>query len=301
MSKYNDLFTRGGLSLDRLRTLVEIADAGSMTRAARGAPSQLALFSRQLKELEAFFGVKLADRRGRALLLNDNGRGLVRIAREALDGLAGFAGQCRDLPRELAIGAGNSLIEWWLTPRLSALRAALPRTNIHLLSLRTADAIARLGDLTLDLAIVRSDAVAPPLKMRPLFPLSYALFVPEKLAAGLTARNILKKLPELPLALSLGGQFREQLEVAAARAGVTLHVAVACTSFTQAARTTAAGVAAAILPEIAASEFCDTTVQTFRLPLLSDYTRPLALAWHPRRESANSAIPKAAALLLTSK
>ncbi len=298
MIKYKELFQSGGLSLDRLRTLVAIADSGSMTRAADGSPSQMAQYSRQIKELEAFFKTKLADRRGRSLCLNTNGKRLVLIAREALENLSGFAGTCQNSPRELVIGAGNSMIEWWLMPRLEKVRAALPLTNITLMNTRTADAIEKLRDLTLDIGIVRQDAVTAPLKMEKLFSLRYVLFVPDKFARGVTPQNVAKKLAEIPLALSVGGQFREQLGLAAEKARVSLNIAIRCSSFTQAARAVAGGVAAAILPEIAEAEFRGATVKKFQFAFLSAYTRQLCIAWNPRREDSQSQLLKAVSVIL---
>lgn len=61
------LLARGGLSLDRLASLVALADARGVSAAARGDPARQSQFSRQLKELEAFFGVALIERRQTAV------------------------------------------------------------------------------------------------------------------------------------------------------------------------------------------------------------------------------------------
>ena len=55
------LFTDSGLSLDRLRALVEVGAAGSIARAAEGDPIRQSQFSRQIKELEDFFQTKGTD------------------------------------------------------------------------------------------------------------------------------------------------------------------------------------------------------------------------------------------------
>lgn len=57
------LLARGGLSLDRLASLVALADAHGISAAARGDPARQSQFSRQLKEFETFFGVALIERR----------------------------------------------------------------------------------------------------------------------------------------------------------------------------------------------------------------------------------------------
>ncbi len=60
---------KGGLSIDRLRSFLEIAAAGGIAVAARGNPNRQSQLSRQLKELEEFFDVELVLRgRGRFAL-----------------------------------------------------------------------------------------------------------------------------------------------------------------------------------------------------------------------------------------
>ena len=48
------LFAQSGLSLDRLRALVEVGATGSIVRAAEGDPARQSQYSRQIKELEDF-------------------------------------------------------------------------------------------------------------------------------------------------------------------------------------------------------------------------------------------------------
>jgi len=282
MSNPSELADLSGLSLERLRTLVAIADAGGLARAAGGDPNAMSQFSRQLKELEAFFGTELMTKRGRLLVLTESGRDLVRLARETLDGLASFRVTHKEFPQIVALGAGNSLIEWWLVPRLAKLHDAFPRIRFIVENIRSADAVRRVGESTLDLAIVRGDAVLNGLESRPLCKVRYDLFVPPRLAKKIDARNPLAGLPGVPLALSAGGQFREKLREAAEASGVRLDVAVECASFTQAARFVKAGAAAAFLPRMAAADFGEKDAVRFEAPLLSTYVRPLELAWNPR-------------------
>ena len=57
-----DIFARSGISLERLRVFLQIADAGSMAEAAPGDPVRQSQFSRQLKELEEALGASLTVR-----------------------------------------------------------------------------------------------------------------------------------------------------------------------------------------------------------------------------------------------
>src|SRR5947199_3074139 len=56
---FEDLFAQSGLSLERLKTFREIVAAGGITAAAGDDSNRQSQFSRQLKELERYFGVEL--------------------------------------------------------------------------------------------------------------------------------------------------------------------------------------------------------------------------------------------------
>ena len=106
---FEHLFAERGLSLDRLKTLIEVAKAGSIAAAARGDSARQSLYSRQIKELEEFFGVELASRRGKVLALTGAGWELVRLASESLCLLDDFKSRSRNLPYRFTIGAGAAV------------------------------------------------------------------------------------------------------------------------------------------------------------------------------------------------
>src|SRR5947207_15751293 len=119
MDKPLRLFTRTGLSLDRLHNFCRIAEAGSLSKAANGDPGKLSLFSRQIRELEEFFGVELKRRHGKGIIITDAGRRLAQLTRAHLLGLEDFQREARQMPKRLSIAAGNSVLEWALIPRLA--------------------------------------------------------------------------------------------------------------------------------------------------------------------------------------
>ena len=274
MDMFADLLARGGLSLDRLRNFCLIADAGGIAKASGGDPGKQSLYARQIKELEAFFGVELTRRRGKGIELTSAGRELASLARSAFAGMADFKAGASGKPVEVRIAGGNSIIEWFLIPRLRELGASLKGIRIQLLDLRTAEVIQGLVEHTVDIGVVRNTAVTAPLQFRFAQEIGYNLFVPKRLASRR------QDITSLPLALSLGGEFHERVTALAARAKLPLDVRWRCTSFTQAARIVAEGVGAAILPEIATSRL--PGIESIELPWLASYRRKMGFAWHQR-------------------
>ncbi len=297
MVKFKSLFDRGGLSLDRLRNFALIAEAGGLSLAAGGDPARMSLFSKQVKELEAFFGVALTQRQGRKVKLTEAGQQLARLAHAYLSGLTDFQQTCKEMPQTLSLGSANSLIEWLLMPHAPELRHALPQTFFEFFDGRTEELVRQVMDMSLDLALVREDAVVRPLKFKRLLLLSYSLFIPKRLASSIREDNLKTKMAELPLATSIGGQYRQQLTTAAGRAGWPLRIELSCSSFTQAAEAVKTGAFAAALPNLAAAAFAPGEAVQFPLPFLKSYARPICLVWNPRLAEVRPIVERASAAL----
>src|SRR5947209_5824061 len=252
---FAELLQQGGLSLDRLQSFCLVAQAGGVTKAAKGEPTKQSLFSRQIKELEEFFGTELIRRKGRGISLTECGARLNTIARECFASLSDFKNECKGRPVEIIIGTGESVIQWLLMPRLEALRKRLPNVRLKFLNLTTTEAVSRLAEGMIDFALVRKDAVRRPLQATPLGLMTYSFFVPLALRPASRGKPDIKALDRVPLATLEGeGSFRTELAALAKREGMRLNNQVECSSFPLAARAVAKGNVAAILPSIAADD-----------------------------------------------
>ena len=178
---FAELLSESGLSLERLQSFCLVAQASGVTKAAKGDPAKQSLFSRQVKELEEFFGAELMRRKGRGIVLTTAGERLNVLARESFASLLDFKSGCKGLPVEIVIGAGESIIDWVLMPRLREVRKKLPNVRLKFLNLATNEIVRRLADGVIDFGVVRKDAVARPLQCASLGAMGYSLFVPERL------------------------------------------------------------------------------------------------------------------------
>ncbi len=293
---FSELLQQGGLSLDRLQSFCLVAQAGGVTRAAKGDPTRQSLFSRQIKELEEFFGAELIRRKGRGIVLTAAGARLNTIARECCSALADFKRECRNQPIEVVIGGGESAIQWLVMPRLDKLCDQLPNVRLKFLNLPTAEAVKRLADGVIDLALVRRDAVSRPLQARSLGAMGYSLFVPAALIPATGRKGRAKLLDGLPLATLEGeGSFRTGLAQAATKASVKLNIQIECSSFPLAAKAVARGNVAAILPTIAAADLPPAVATQVHLSFLKAFDRELCLATNPRLLRIRPVLTQAAA------
>jgi DNA-binding transcriptional LysR family regulator len=178
---FEHLFANSGLSLERLRTFREIVTAGGITAAAGDDSNRQSQYSRQLKELEKYFGVELLKRGHGPAELTDAGQRLYEIIGHTLSALDEFRLTCAGQSVELTIGAGESLIQWLLLPRLSGLAAAHPKLTVTFQNLKTDEILSGLVDGGLDFGVVSRFEPHRALASAPLVKLDFCLFAPAKL------------------------------------------------------------------------------------------------------------------------
>lgn len=280
---YQELFARRGLSLERMHSFLAVADAGSIAKAAGSDPVKQSQFSRQIGELEEFFGVRLTRRQGRSLVLTTSGRELATMIRGQFDGLEGFLQNATDAPVEMSIGAGDSLISWLILPRLAAFQSRYPRLRVKVHNLRSRDIIERLGEMRLDFGLVRAKTVRPPLRQARLGNVPFLLFVPKALLKQAPRLSPMEMLARFPIAtLGSDGDFFEGLIDEARRRKTEINFKLLTESFPQAARAVMTGHYAAVLPAHASVDLEARGARAFRLPFLDSATRSIVLAWSPR-------------------
>src|SRR5229473_5041456 len=123
---YSKLFAESGLSLDRLKALLEVGAAGSIVKAANGDPVRQSQYSRQIKALEDFFRSRLIERQGKGTRLTANGKELARISRFFMLGLSNFQRGCLAEAQSFSVGASATFIQQFLLPVLSRLQKPGP-------------------------------------------------------------------------------------------------------------------------------------------------------------------------------
>jgi DNA-binding transcriptional LysR family regulator len=299
-----DLFAKG-LSLERLETLLKVHDAGSIVNAAPGEPIRQSQYSRQIKDLATFFGCALLEARGRGRVLTPAGVRLVGIARGMRDALGDFKNAASEEPIAFALGAGDSLLHWWVIPRLARARAKLADARVELVSLAARDIVERVRDARLDFGVVRETEVPSDLKTRALGPFRFALYVPRALRKRRT-KSMTPMTPEeilaLPFALQQSEpQLNAALEAYASKHRKVLRVALACETFPQAWRAVQSGAYASLLPKLAHGEPGLHEMDAVWPKGMEATASNIVLAWHMRMEDVRPTLaelvgPLAAAL-----
>ncbi len=283
-SPFDRLFDRPGqrISLDRLRSFLRVADAGGIARAAPRDASAQSQLSRQLTELESFFGQALSERRGRERVLTPAGERLAQLTRETFQQLSDLASERPGDTVRFELGAGDSLLHWWVIPRAGRILARLPRVSLSLTSLATVDIVDRIEGARLDVGLLRTSELprSREVTTRILGPIEYAVYVRKDVMTQARARSLEAVLRSVPLALQHSKPaLNERLRPVV---GGELSVALACETFTQACRAVQSGAYASLLPVMARNELPASEFAELEPPASKEAAVKVALAWHPR-------------------
>lgn len=146
------------MTLEQLRIFAEVAARQHITRAAAALNMTQSAVSSAITSLENRHNIKLFDRIGRSIVLNQTGRiflgeaqavlARARAAEAALNDLAGL------MRGELAVTASQTVGAYWLPPRIAAFRKAYPGITLDIHITNTEEAANAVEAGRCEIAIV---------------------------------------------------------------------------------------------------------------------------------------------------
>ncbi|HLP76722.1 MAG TPA: LysR family transcriptional regulator [Candidatus Paceibacterota bacterium] len=274
---FSKLFAESGLSLDRLKALLSVAAAGSIVKATGGDPVKQSQYSRQIKELEDFFRIKLVERHGKGIRLTANGKELARISRFFLLGLSNFQRGCLTEEQTFRIGASATFIQHYLLPIVSGAEIVQGDTR-YIVEVVGGDEIERrLHDLTLDFGVTTHAEISRPLQLNELGKWRLNLWVPSALHKAEKSAALAFKERRLPLAIAV-----RELDACGADVFAEHDCRLVCDNFLQALEALKKQQLATVLPD-----YLNPPVNAkafFRVRMAGIDSRAISsrLAWNPR-------------------
>jgi DNA-binding transcriptional LysR family regulator len=153
------------LTLDQMRVLVAVADAGSFSAASRKLGRVQSAISQSIQTLEATLSLSLFDRSGKTPRLTDAGRALVGDARALIAGAQAIRARAQsmaeDVEPELTLAVDSMLPIPLLMESLKALRIAFPLLPASVFTEALGGAEQRLRDGAARLAIYTLTPASP--------------------------------------------------------------------------------------------------------------------------------------------
>lgn len=161
------------LEIRHLKTLLALAETGSVSQAARRVFLTQSALSHQLKQLEEHYGLALFERKTQPLRFTLAGERLLALARDLVGKVAAAE---RDLARlrqgeagELRVAVECHTCFDWLMPAMDAFRQHWPAVELDIVSGFHADPVGLLLTRRADLAIVSEAEAQPGIVHQPLF------------------------------------------------------------------------------------------------------------------------------------
>src|SRR6266498_2273107 len=145
------------LEVRHLRTLIALAEAGTVSRAAERVHLTQSALSHQLKALESHYGLAMVKRHGQSVQLTEPGRRLVALGRTVMSEIQAAERDLAKLARKptgtLRIALECHTCFDWLMPIMDAFRKHWPRVELDLISGFHSDPIELLVRNDADLII----------------------------------------------------------------------------------------------------------------------------------------------------
>ena len=273
-----DIFSKNGVSLDRLQTLEKVVRAGSIGLAAKGDPNAQSQISRQIGELEVALGMELLDRTKKpyqptraALRLADSCECFVREVEEV-------SAEARGLRRPITVGAGEVVIREFLIPLIGKQKKGKASVAWVMRNLTWRKIQEGLAAERLDIGLASGLEVTGNVKVMDLQSYGMKLVLPVNEKPD---KRGWKRLTEISVVVMDGdGKFRHFLTDCEREHGVTLKIGAECTSYPQAVDLAEVAGWAVFVPELWWKRRKEWAARTQSLPGLENHRRTLQLGWN---------------------
>lgn len=273
------VFSNKGFSLERLRLLCEVHQAGGIRAAVGDDPVRQSLASRQLKELGEYANAELTRRSGRGIEITPAGIALAEIGNDFFSKMSAFLQNTHNLPIEFRLGAGDSVFQWQILPTMKEFEEKFTSCKLIPYSYSSAEIIKAVESRTLDAGIVRKSALADTrLIAKQLDEIHYRVFVPAQFCKT-SMRDQLPPIAKIPFCTLTGEGEYAKATIRFLQA-FSSQPALNCSSMTQMYAAVQSGQYAAILPEHAIIGIDETKTRVFTLPELAPFARHLILIFN---------------------
>lgn len=224
------------MELSQLRTLIHVAELGSLSKAADRLHIAQPALSRQIRLLEEELDVRLFDRHGRGMVVTDAGqdvlRHALRVMAELEDIRATVADEDAPLRGHVSIGMPPTVADILSEPLVAAFRESHPEATLRIVSAYSGYLLDWMHRGEVDASILYDPKSARTLRVQPL--LEELLFLIGPPGAGLS-QDVPVDFDDLEhvrlLLPSAGHGLRIILDKCAAERGFFLSVPVEADSY----------------------------------------------------------------------
>jgi LysR family transcriptional regulator, mexEF-oprN operon transcriptional activator len=257
------------LDLNLLRVFVVVAEAGSVTGAARRLYLTQPAVSAALSRLTSTVGAPLFVRAGRGLALSARGRRLLATAKPHLEALVAAAlspatFDAKTSERTVRLGLSDTNDAWLLPPLLRAVAEEAPRMRFVVMPVQFRTVAEALGSSALDLAVTVADEMPADIRRQALFKGGFVCLFDPRHARVDKPLTLERYLEHEHVIVSYNGDLRGVVEDLL---GVQRRVRVSVPTFHSIGAVVEGSALLATVPELVAREITSLRPQLRTTPL----------------------------------
>lgn len=223
------------MEISQLRTLIHVAELGSLSRAADRLHIAQPALSRQIRLLEEELGVRLFARHGRGMVLTEQGEHVLQHALRVMVELEEIRAAVSDdapLRGHVAIGMPPTVSDLLAEPLVSAFREAHPEATLRIVSAYSGYLLDWMHRTEIDAAILYDPRSSRTLRIQPLLEEVMFLIGPPDSGLSLDVPVPFATIGSLRLLLpSAGHGLRAIVDRCAAEQGMRLDIPVEADSY----------------------------------------------------------------------
>lgn len=224
------------MDVAQLRTLIHVAELGSLSKAADRLHIAQPALSRQIRLLEEELGVRLFDRHGRGMIVTEQGQDVLRHALRVMAELEEIRAVVSDenapLRGHVSIGMPPTASDILSEPLVSAFRDTHPEATLRIVSAYTGYLLDWIHRGEIDAAILYDPRSARTLRIQPLLEETLFLIGPPGLGLSLERAVEFRALESQRMLLpSLGHGLRTLVDRYAQECGIALDIKVEADSY----------------------------------------------------------------------
>lgn len=241
------------MELTQLRTLIQVAELGSLSKAADRMRIAQPALSRQVRLLEEELGVRLFERHGRGMVITEAGqdalRHAYRVVAEIQEIKSAVSNKDGALSGQVSIGMPPTVSDVLATPIVSAFQDRHPQATLRIVSAYSGYILDWLHKGDVDVAILFDGRKAQSVKSEPLLEERLHLIGSGDAALSPDRPIDLAALKDERMLLpSLNHSLRNLVEDCLRGTGISLNISVETDSYSTLKNLVSAGYGMTILP-----------------------------------------------------
>jgi DNA-binding transcriptional LysR family regulator len=289
---FENLFQKQGVSLDRLKSFYEVAKTESLIKAAGKNTNRQTLISRQIKELETYFGFSLLIRKGRTISLSPAGKDLARFLEQTFQGMSDFHTKHNEEYSSLRFVGGAMLTLDIVGKKFNEIKKIFPQSSVQVTNASTEKTWESILDFQTDFGLIGNPASSKLIEAYSLGVITCSALIPKKIFKEKPTLKSIDRIMKLPWSFHTSRTITYLTEKIENKTSLKMNIILRCESRPFIHENLRHQNCASLIPSKLFCEFPKEDFWVFDMPGLEDYKRTQYLAHHKNLTQLRDITPR---------